>query len=290
MTVISRLNQFPVDIVWQIGLRFSAGEFAVLLQVSSTFYQLLTQIYERIARDEREHARIRSAVIPLNAWQIAEQWGQLTPTEARALRIDLRARPFMIYAGIIDPAMVVLQEKFLSVRNTQVALSSLALGHLNLKQAAILASLISDEKIRATTIHAIVKRAIDENLPQSVILEFISNLLTAETPLEKIKKIIKEIPSSDRKKRDTALRALALKNGTEIGKAISIARLIRDPGKQIDTFYDIALKDEIAPKHLASIIKFIPDALDALPFLIEIEKMGYFLNDQGQLIKKKKNK
>ncbi len=283
MTVISRFNQFPVDIVWRIGLQLSARNFAVLLQVSSTFYQHLTQIYERIARDERAHARIQSSVVPLNAWQTAEQWGQLTPQEAKALRIDLRGRPLMFYAGIIDPAMVLLQDKFFSVRN-QDALSNLALGHLDLRQAAILASQITDKELRATAIHDIVERAVKENLSESTILEFISNLVTEEMPLEKINKTLKKIPGSA-KKRDMELRALALKNGIEVGKAISIARLIRDSGIREVTLCHIALKDDIALKHAPYIKSFIKDESVLLSFLVVIAKKGFFITAEGRLIK-----
>jgi hypothetical protein len=287
MGIISYLNQVPTDIIWCIGLQLTVRDFAVLLQVSRTFNQLLSQIYADIARDGRAHARIQSEVIPLNAWQVAEQWGQLTPVEARALRIDLRARPHRFYSRIIDPAMVLLQEKFLTQRNDQTALFNLALGHLNLRQAAILASRISDKDLRATAIHTIVERAIEENLSESMILEFVSSLVTADMPLERIKKIIRKIPGSSTKKRDRALHALALKNGIKIGKAVSIALLIQKPGKRLDALYDIARRDEIAPEDIAYIMNFVEDPFD-IPLLIKIEKMGYYLSDTGDLIKKPK--
>jgi hypothetical protein len=268
MSVISRLDQLPVDIIGLIGLRWSAREFATLFQISKTIFQVLTAVHENIARNERARIRIEWDAIPLNAWQAAEQWGQLTPEEVRALKPGLRP---MFYAGIIDPAMVLLKEKFLAVRNDQVALSNLALGHLDLRQAAILVSQISDKKIRATAMHTIVERAIDENLPESTILEFISNLVMEEMPLEKIKKTMKKIPGSA-KKRDKELLALALKNGIKIGKAISIARLIQDPGNREFALCDIALKDNISLKHLVYIKGFIKDDYTLLALEVVIAK------------------
>jgi len=189
----------------------------------------------------------------------------------------------MFYAGIIDPAMVLLQDKFFSVRN-QDALSNLALGHLDLRQAAILASQITDKELRATAIHDIVERAVKENLSESTILEFISNLVTEEMPLEKINKTLKKIPGSA-KKRDMELRALALKNGIEVGKAISIARLIRDSGIREVTLCHIALKDDIALKHAPYIKSFIKDESVLLSFLVVIAKKGFFITAEGRLIK-----
>jgi hypothetical protein len=293
---IALFNQCPGDIIWRIGLQLTARDFAAVLQVSTILSQLFSHVYERLAREERERVGIQSAVIPLNSWQFAEQWGRLTAEEARALRIDLMMRPSMIYGRIAAPAMVLLRDKFLAVRFDHLALSKLAMGHLNFRQAAILASQISDEKIRATTIHALVERAIDERLPESTILEFISQFLIppektpedalrglrADMPLEKIKESLRKVLSA--KKRDKILHALALKKGMETDKAVSLARLIHDPLKRDCVLFAIAIQEKIALKDVTSIISFIEDPVVEM-LVYKLKKCGYFLNKNGGLIK-----
>ncbi len=45
MSGLTLFHQFPADIDWRIGLRFSAREFAALLQVSRAIYWLFTEVH-----------------------------------------------------------------------------------------------------------------------------------------------------------------------------------------------------------------------------------------------------
>ncbi len=296
---VSRFQQFPLhqlphEALWFFAMQLSAREFARLFQVSRQVYALISKVHEQIASNERNHIRIRSEIVPLNAWQTAEQWGQLTSMEARALRMELTRRPFVFYAGVIDPAMVVLRESFFAVRNDPLALSNLALGHLNLRQAAILASQIPNKKLQKTTIHNIVENAIGEyhSANENTILELIARflnlasktttvnvlhkLLLTAMPWAKIEKILEGIPM---KKRDEALCALALKEGTEIDKAISIAGLIENPVNRGETLYHIALKNEITPKKVILILTKIVDNDPQFKKLVaKLNAKGFFKN------------
>jgi hypothetical protein len=258
MSGLTLFHQFPVDIHWRIAMRFSAIEFAALLQVSRAVYLLFTEVHVRIARDERNGMMVHSPHIALNAMQIAEEWGQLTPRESRALRMDLARSPVVFYAGIIDPAMLVLGEAFLAVRHNPAALSDLALGQLNLRQGAILARQICDENVQAATISTIGVRAIQENLPKNKLLELISKfsiyannitktlcrlLITSNITIEQLEEMMRII--SCPKKRDRILRTLARQNGIEIYTAILIAHLIENPLKREATLCEIAWKDLI---------------------------------------------
>jgi hypothetical protein len=298
------LHQLPLNVIYDIGLLLSARGFASLLQVSNNFYRVISIVRAQIARNERIQMRIRSEVVPLNAWQTAEQWGQLPSEDSNMVRIAFTVSPLMFYAGVIDPAMVVLREPFLTVRNNPAALAELALGHLDLRQAAILASRISNQVLRALTLHAIVENAINEYLPENedTILQLIARflpvseattillrqlLLTADMPLKKIKEILEWIPIP-RERRDEILRDLARKNGTEISKAIDIACLIEDRKERDETLRHIALRDDIAPKGVLRILTLLMyDLKDPLDheLLKELKKKDYFKNNDFSLDK-----